>query len=329
MKHAAYLFLFVVLILVSCKNPNTTTAKNINLPPSYGDLNTLSVIVNDSLWRGKVGETLREELASPVKGLPQEEPIFSITHIPPAAFLGSLKTTRIFVKITPHTPSYFKMVSDTFAYPQMGIFIGGKDASTLQNIVRKNAGKMIRALKQTEIEEAQQQMKQSLKETDTIQKMFGIRMQIPSTYHIAQSEKGFIRVQRELARGSMGILIYQVPLKTIDTSDNVVRDIIKMRDSIGKKYINRPEKGTYMMTGRAYAPFLYETTVNGKFTYLTKGIWKISNNNASGPFINYAIYDKKNNRYLVLEGFLYKPQAPAKRDNMFALKAIIHATKIL
>jgi hypothetical protein len=41
----------------------------------------------------------------------------------------------------------------------------------------------------------------------------------------------------------------------------------------------------------------------------------------SGPFINYAIIDKENNRVLVLEGFCYSP-SKEKRDLMLELEAI-------
>ena len=46
-----------------------------------------------------------------------------------------------------------------------------------------------------------------------------------------------------------------------------------------------------------------------------------------GPFINYAIEDKINNRYLVAEGYVYAPSLD-KRQNIFELEAIIKSIKI-
>jgi hypothetical protein len=48
----------------------------------------------------------------------------------------------------------------------------------------------------------------------------------------------------------------------------------------------------------------------------------------AGPFVNYAIRDIKNNRYLLIEGFTYLP-SKAKRDHMFELEAIINSAKII
>jgi hypothetical protein len=61
-------------------------------------------------------------------------------------------------------------------------------------------------------------------------------------------------------------------------------------------------------------------------TFETKGTWQLENDYMSGPFINYSILDKKNNRILVLEGFCYAP-SKEKRDLMFELEAIIKSVK--
>ena len=47
----------------------------------------------------------------------------------------------------------------------------------------------------------------------------------------------------------------------------------------------------------------------------------------SGPFVNYVIEDKVNNRLIVVEGFAFAPSVQ-KRDYMFELEAIIKSLKI-
>ncbi len=46
-----------------------------------------------------------------------------------------------------------------------------------------------------------------------------------------------------------------------------------------------------------------------------------------GPFVNYAIEDKINNRYIIAEGFTFAPSVQ-KRDFMFELEAIIKSLHI-
>ena len=47
----------------------------------------------------------------------------------------------------------------------------------------------------------------------------------------------------------------------------------------------------------------------------------------SGPFINYAIEDKANNRFVIIEGYVFAPSVE-KRDYIFELESIIKSAKI-
>jgi hypothetical protein len=118
-----------------------------------------------------------------------------------------------------------------------------------------------------------------------------------------------------------------VPLNQIDRDTSVIANIIKMRDSIGKAYIHGGLEGRYMITEEAYAPYLFDSEIDGKFAYETKGTWEMKSAFMAGPFVNYAIRDSVNNRYIILEGFTFAP-ATAKRDNMFELEAILKSAKI-
>ncbi len=67
--------------------------------------------------------------------------------------------------------------------------------------------------------------------------------------------------------------------------------------------------------------------IDGKFAYETKGIWEVEGAFMAGPFINYAVYDEKNSRYLIIEGFTYAPSV-RKRNLQFELESIIRSAKI-
>lgn len=81
-----------------------------------------------------------------------------------------------------------------------------------------------------------------------------------------------------------------------------------------------------MITEEAYAPYVFETSIDGRPAIETKGIWDMKNAFMSGPFINYAIEDKPNNRYVVVEGYVFSPSVE-KRNNIFELEAIIKSIK--
>ena len=82
-----------------------------------------------------------------------------------------------------------------------------------------------------------------------------------------------------------------------------------------------------MITEKAFSPFLTTTTIANLPAIETRGIWDAKGDWAAGPFVNYVIDDKANNRQLVLEGFVYYPNSE-KRDYMFELEAMIKSLKV-
>lgn len=325
MKIKLGLSFLLITILVSCSNSKND--KRI-LPSSSGTINSLSIVIEDPLWKGEIGESLREVFTKPVTGLPQEEPLFSLSHIPPKAFSGFTRGSRLFIKIESSEKPYLKIAKDTFAEPQMGVFVGGSNSSDIVKLIQDNAGKLIRNFKETESKANINRISKSLKSSKILEDKFGLSLKMPSVYRYAVEEDDFVWIRKEISHGSMEILVYEVPLNAIDKDTNVVGNIVRMRDSIGQKYIPGPEPDTYMITEEAYAPYLYETKIDGKFTYLTKGTWEVKGAWMAGPFVNYAVRDEENDRYLVMEGFVFKPKTPTKRNNVFELQSIFSSAKI-
>ena len=99
-----------------------------------------------------------------------------------------------------------------------------------------------------------------------------------------------------------------------------------MRDAIGIKQLP-VEDGDKFITEEAYPPYILETTINNKFAFETKGTWEIKNQWMAGPFVNYAVRDTANKRYLILEGFTYAPSS-SKRDLQLELESILKSVKI-
>jgi len=48
----------------------------------------------------------------------------------------------------------------------------------------------------------------------------------------------------------------------------------------------------------------------------------------AGPFLTYAIRDDKNDRYVILEGFVFKPSS-SKRNQMFEIEAILRSATFI
>ncbi len=322
MSKTLFLCLIFSFFVISCqKNNDVATQK------TAGAINTISVIIDDQLWNGEVGDSIRNKLASPVLGLPQEEPLFNIIQYPVKLFEGFSINSRNIIIIKKENLNYFEIRKNEFATPQNAIYISGKTVLDILAILETNTALIIQTMRETEISENQKIIRDSLLSTAKITDKFNITLDVPSKYNYVMRRKNFIWLKKEIISGNTSILIYQLPMTKISKS-TAINDIVKTRDSIGKKYIHGMSQNTKMITEEAYSPYFSKTVLAGKPTFETKGNWEMKNDFMSGPFINYAIFDVVNNRILVLEGFCYAP-SKEKRDLMFELESIIKSVRFL
>lgn len=322
MNKTLFLFLLIPVFLFSCKK------KDDDLPrKTTGKVNSISVIIDDQLWNGEIGDSIRNKFASPVIGLPQEEPLFTINQYPVKLMEGFMTDNRNIIVVKKAEKNEFAIKNDQYAFPQNVFHITGKTAADILTTLENNSAQIIKTIRKTEIDEIQRLNKKSLLDPKIINSKFGISVDIPSTYEYMVQEDKFIWLKKEIVSGNTSLLIYQVPLNSIKNKDNLVSNIIKMRDSIGVQYIHGKEVGTDMITEEAYAPYFFKIELTGKVAYEMKGTWELKNDFMSGPFINYAIVDEKNDRILILEGFCYSP-SKEKRDMMLELEAVIKSVVI-
>jgi hypothetical protein len=317
-----------VLIAVLCigflASCDSKSSKRI-LTDSSGRINNVKVVVDKEQWQGFIGDALRKVLAAPVYGLPREEPLFSIDQIPPEAFSGFLRKNRIFIKLAKGEAG-ITIEKDIYAAPQTGITITGNTEQEIAETILKNGKEIVQAFKEQELIENQRRIKLSLKKVDSLKESFGVSLRFPTAYRYASENKEFFWMRKDLKRsGNMNITVYEVPLKTLDRDTFTIARIVRMRDSIAGK--NIPVDDGRFQTERAFAPFLQKTEIDGRFAWETKGTWDVEGRYMAGPFLNYAIRDERNDRYLVLEGFIFSPSQD-QRDNMFELEAILRSAKL-
>lgn len=322
MNKTLFIFFLIPVLFFSCKKNNDDLPRK-----TTGKINSISVIIDDQLWNGEIGDSIRNKFASPVIGLPQEEPLFTINQYPVKLMEGFMTDSRNIIVVKKAGKNKFVIKKDQYASPQNVFHITGKTAASILALLENNTPQIIEIIRQTEIDEIQRLNKKSLLDPKTVSNKFRISLSVPSSYEYMVQEDNFIWLKKEIVSGNTSLLIYQVPLKSIENKDNLVSNIIKMRDSIGNLYIHGKEPDTDMITEEAYAPYFFKIKLDGKIAYETKGTWELKNDFMSGPFINYAIRDEKNDRILVLEGFCYSP-SKEKRDLMLELEAIIKSVAI-
>jgi hypothetical protein len=286
-------------------------------------------LIDDPLWNGEVGDTLRNTLAAPFLGLPQEEPVLSLNQYPVKLLEGFTSNSRNIIIIKREDKSQIRFQENEYANPQIVVHISGRSVQELLDSIHQNDSLIIKRIKESEIKVYQQWLKRdTLMNTEKIAERFGISLDIPARYRMVMGGKRFIWLKKEITSGNLSLVFYQLPLSVLKNNKINPRKIIKIRESIGRIYIHGAVPRTYMMTEKAFTPYQTETQIYKHTAFETRGTWELSHDFMGGPFINYAIIDQANQRVLFIEGFCYAP-SKKKRDLLFELEAIIRSTRFL
>ena len=318
--------LAIVLISSSCDDKKSKNERI--LFDSSGNINSISVVVSNEMWSGSVGEAIRGVLASPIYGLPQDnEPTFNINQIPTKVFSDFITRNRSILKIEMGKAPDFKVARNVYAKPQKVIVVSGNTKADIIELLNDNSDKILDEFKNEELKEKQRRIGKSLHHNKSIQEKLGLSIKFQTAYRIAKETDDFFWIRKDIQTGTTNIMVYELPFDAIKKNDSTVNQIIKIRDSIGKTYIPGPVEGSHMITENAYTPFHSEAILDNKPVLVTKGLWDLKGAFMSGPYINYAIEDKINNRWVVLEGFAFAPSVE-KRNHVFELEAIIKSVKI-
>jgi hypothetical protein len=320
-------YLFIVLFsfstLISCNN----SGKNEPFKQkSVGNINSLQLVIEDDLWNGPVGETIRNYFAAPTDGLPQEEPLFSMRQMKPSDFTGFAQSNRLFLHVSLGDVEKISIAINSFAKPQTGAIIISKTEEGLITALTNSHAKIIDKFHDSEIKERQRRTAKSLLKIDSLKERLGLQLKVPSAYRVAKKSDDFYWIRKDLKSGSTNIIVYEVPMNTITNDSLAMGEIIAMRDSLSGDYMPVEEGGRFI-TEEAYAPFLFKSEIDGRFAYEMKGTWEVKTQYMAGPFLNYAIKDEEKNRYLIIEGFTYAPSVE-KRNLQFELESILKSAKI-
>jgi hypothetical protein len=317
-----FVITIVLLSILACNNKDGY----ITLVESAGNINHLTIVIDNGLWKGSVGDSLREIIGAPILGLPQEENQFSVTQVPPKTFGRLFKTSRNILFIGIEDKVGYGVKKNLYASPQMTMTIIGKDRSSLTDQINTHKDEIISVFKTADLKLFQKKITKKhwdTKDVKTLLKL-GIQLKIPKNYAMVKDTGDFLWFRQDINKGSLNIISYALPL--LD-NNNVENGIVAARDTIGKKYIPGQFDGTYMITEAAYTPFTKQTIVSNNSSFETRGKWEVKGDFMAGPFLNYTVIDKENNRLIVVEGFTYAPSI-RKRDYMFELEAILKTLKI-
>ncbi len=319
-------FLFIaVAILQSCSNNGQVMHKNIT-----GKSGELVVVISKDLWAGTSGKLIRETLAQPHVGLPQDEPIFDVIDVPHEAFKNIFKTTRNILQTSISASvktEGITFIDDVWAYPQATVQIKAKTAKRFEEIFKENSSKIISYFIAAEKERLTMNYKKFYEKGvyNVLNKDFGVTMKVPPGFAIVEQKKDFIWYKYETPAISQGIILYTFPY--VSDSTFSVKYLLDIQDKILKDNIPGAIQDSYMSTEKRFDQTFNILEHNGNYASEMRGLWRVENDFMGGPYISLAELDATNQRVVVAFGYVYAPSKD-KRNFIQQVEAMIYSLKM-
>lgn len=278
--------------------------------------------MTDQLWGGAIGQTVRDMYAYPAEGLPQQEPLFDLKQIPPEVFSGFAQSSRSVLWVGIHDQTNVRIDKNTYAQPQTVAVVTASTPTALTEIIVSQSEELIKTLRVQERAERLRRIRKSTFNKHGLDEKFGFTLTMPSAYKIFKENETTSWFQREIQKGHINLLVTTTTFDEGIVVDQNLEKIIAQHDSIGKSFIPGRLPNSYFITEKAYEPYVYQTTFGKKPALEIRGTWEVQGDFMAGPFLQYIINDKPNNRNVVLEGFVFAPSS-AKRDYIFEVETIL------
>lgn len=326
MKKSASLIvilLFLILFFSKCSSEDQKI-----MPGMTGKVGEVVVVIDDPLWQSAIGDSLAALLQDVYPGLPQDEPRFTVVHIPNSAFNSIFKTHRnlIIVNVSSHFKKAQAQINKSvYSNKQLIININAPDQASCVKLLTEQGKYLMDYIEKTERERNISNYTQykDIEIIKKIKKQFNIDLIVPSGYEIANTgkDKDFMWISMETPLISQGILIYQYDYT--DTNTFTIPYLVDKRNEFLKKHVQSETPGAYMKTATIYPPDIKTFEHKGDFTCELRGLWEVENDFLGGPFVSFSKVDKKRNKVVTVEGFVYAPSYD-KRNYVRQVEAVLY-----
>ncbi len=296
-----------------------------------GTSEILLVTQNDEQWEGRLGNAVREFFEEEQYGLPQPEKNFKVVHINADALNDMFKKHRnlIIAEVVPDlTNPIIESQNDWQSSPQYAIKIKAKDTDDWIKVFDNQKDALKKIFDKNERARFMDFFRPMINSqiVETLKSTYGFSMTVPEGYYVATNKDHFTWLRREETDKSFGLIIYQLPYKS--TNDLSEERLIKVCDSVTKKYIPGPADGSYMTLDKEFVKPVFTVIPDFPAGYAVemRGLWKTEGDFMAGPYVSYTIINPEANKITTVEGYIYYPNK-SKRDLLRQVETIIWSLK--
>ncbi len=328
-------FALVALVCVACgKNDRLLTS-------ATGSIYECLVVAPT----GEVSQAVSQTMGADLYGLPQMEPVFSVSSVPASQFDDFFKSTRniLLVDINEHKYTQVKAQQsrDVWSKPQAMMRIQapsaeeflaywGENGETIREwFVREELARQIRFYRASTNKEARAHLNKR-----------GYDIWVPEDFMLIMDTTLVLNEQDIHVlwtcnnKGPMrkDVLVYDYPYTAQEQFSG--ESIIEMRNEIEGRLITAQVPGSHMGTEYKHFPPVsrqvaaLRDSVGGFYAIETRGLWKMLDGEAmGGPFVSLTRLDQVNGRVVTAEAFLFAA-GQKKRNALRQIEAILYTLEM-
>lgn len=324
---ALTLFAVISAGMISCNKDKSSKAF---MPPITGRPGEVTLIMENELYEGFVGDTLyailcQEEPALPQSGMEGAEPMFDLVQLPPAGFGNIFKSNRniIIVKIDPKLEkAAIQIQRDYWARNQLLIRLVAPDKKQLAELMINKDDFLINTLRDAEIDR-QVYLNNKYENSELINQLkrkHKLWMQFPKGWQPLVDTGNFVWVQYNPPDITQGVLIHYYPY---DNEDQIeYENLMIATDKWLKTHVPGSKEGSYMSLELRAPVYSKVFTLNDIYVRELKGLWDMHNGSMGGPFICWSFVDEENSRIVSVFGFVFAPKFN-KRNHIRKVESLL------
>ncbi len=287
------ILLLIACVFAACDNPtqNGRRRRSASLltPVSSGNPYEVMVVADDSVWNGYAGAALQRILDNIGKE---------------------------------YTKAKMTIEKDVHSTPQMILTLNAPNQVEASVYITEHAKGIEGLIASEEINRTANDLyfQHNIKFAKKVKEMFDCEFYIPVDIKKMKVGEDFIWASDDGLSSIQNICIYSLPY--VSEKMFTKSPYIALRDTIMKRNIPGEKPNQWMQTNAEFV-WTKNITVNGKFAMEARGLWDMRNDAMGGPFVSHSRLDEKNNRVIVVEGFVYAPDK-MKRTMLRRLEAALY-----
>ncbi|OQX96309.1 MAG: hypothetical protein B6I24_11610 [Bacteroidetes bacterium 4572_128] len=287
-----YLFSFFLIISLFFSftfSCDSDTKNKILLPGITGKIGELVIVIKKDNWKSKAGNKIRDIFAKKYEYLAQNEPLFDLINIPHNAFSRIFKTHRNII---------ITQISSSIKKSSISI---KKDVFATPQVFISVTAK---------------------DEKDFLDILEKSKTKIVN-YLLQEENNRISKTYKKLENKNINSFLE----KKHNISMVIPKSYTLDMDSSGFSWT---ALNSYMTIEKKFFPIFFQKfRKKERFFTRIRGLWKTNGKDKmGGPFVSLTTLDKKRNKIITIEAYVYKPNK-SKRDLLRQLEAILGTCKVL